>query len=379
MNILILTELGDTHAYAVAEALDRKGARVTLWHTADFPTIAEESILFENGRKAVSVRGPALDLDDFRFDTVWHRRPCFVLDSGRLHPADLEFVDMECGIFRRSLFGLIAPGALWVNDPDAATRAGRKPVQQSIAIDVGLATPATLFSNDPREIRRFLQRYGGQIVYKTFRGVSWRDDETCWTPYTSSITEESLVEEPLLRAVPGIYQELVPKDYELRITVIGHQVLGAKVLSQQTETGRLDWRRSYHELKIEPYEVPPQLAGCCRQVLARLGLVFGCFDFIVTPEGEFVFLEVNEGGQFLFLESYSGLPLLDAFAELLMQGRPDFDWQPDRPGIRYQELHGTVREIHAARARMHVRPPDRSVRETSDTGIAQVLDGQLPA
>lgn len=363
MNILILTELGDTHAYAVAEALGRKGAEVTLWHTADFPTIAEESILFENGRKAVTVKGPALDLNEFRFDTVWRRRPCFVLDKDRLHPADQEFVDLECAIFRRSLFGLIAPGAFWVNDPEAATRADRKPIQQSVAIDVGLATPATLFSNDPREIRDFLARHGGRIVYKTFRGISWRDEETCWAPYTSSLTEELLVEEPLLRAVPGIYQELVPKDHELRITVVGHHVLGAKVLSQQTQTGRLDWRRSYHELQIEPYEVPPQLADCCKEVLARLGLVFGCFDFIVTPGGEFIFLEVNEGGQWLFVEGYSGLPLLDAFSELLFQGRPDFTWRPDQPAIRYRDLYGMVQEMHVERARVHVRPPDRSVRE----------------
>ena len=362
-NILILTELGDTHAYAVAEALDRKGVRATLWHTADFPTVAEETILFEGGQRRVAVRGPLMELSDLGFDTVWYRRPCYVLNDRCLHPADREFADIECGIFRRSLFNLIAPGAFWVNDPDAATRAGRKPVQQSVAMDVGLATPATLFTNDPREIREFISRHGGRIVYKTFRAVSWRDEKTYWAPYTACLTEDSLVSEPLLRAVPGIYQELVPKDHELRITVIGHHVFGAKVLSQQTESGRLDWRRSYHELQIEPCDIPESLADRCREVLARLGLVFGCFDFVVTPEGDFVFLEVNESGQFLFVESYSGLPLLDAFAELLAQGRPDFVWPANRPRVPYTEVQDAVQRALAWRTKTHVQPPDRSVWE----------------
>ena len=41
------------------------------------------------------------------------------------------------------------------------------------------------------------------------------------------------------------------------------------MLSQETETGRLDWRKAYHELRMEPYEVPPGIASRCREVVAR--------------------------------------------------------------------------------------------------------------
>jgi hypothetical protein len=83
-------------------------------------------------------------------------------------------------------------------------------------------------------------------------------------------------------------------------------------------------RRSYAELRMEPCEVEADLGERCVALLARLGFVFGCFDFVVTPEGRAVFLEVNQMGQFLFVEENTGLPLLDAFAEMLVQGRPDF-------------------------------------------------------
>jgi len=362
-NILILTEPGDAHAYAVAEALERKGVDVTLWYTADFPMSAGESILFEDNRRTLSVQGPALDLRDACFDTVWHRRPCYVLDEHRLHPADRDFADLECGVFRRSLFNLLAPQAFWVNPPDAAARAGRKPLQQSAAMEVGLATPATLYTNDPEEIRQFLARHGNRIVYKPFRAISWRDAETYWMPYTSLLTPEDLIEDALLRAVPGIYQELVPKAFELRVTVIGNLVLGAKVLSQATETGRIDWRKAYHELRIEPYDVPPETAARCREVVARLGLVFGCIDLVVTPEGDFVFLEVNEMGQFLFVEHYAGAPLLDAFTEFLIQGQSDFSWRDEEVSVRYEDVLPVVEKRISLSDERHVIPPDRAVWE----------------
>lgn len=362
-KILILTELGDVHAYAVAEAIERKGGSVTLWHTADFPDCSGETILFEGGQLRVSVRGPAMEVEDFRFDTVWHRRPTLGLDGEKLHPADREFASWECRFFRSSLFGLIAPDAFWVNPPEAASRACRKPIQHQVAHEVGMVTPDTAYTNDPEVIRTFLARRGGQAVYKPLHGISWRDGETCWTPYTSVLTEQALVADHLLRAAPGIYQELLPKAHELRVTVLGEHVFGARILSQETQTGRLDWRRSYHELRIEPCSLPEDLAQSCRDLLDRLGLVFGCFDFVVTPDGRFVFLEVNEGGQFLFVERYTDIPLLDAFAEFLLQGRSDFAWSESNIAVRYSELHEAIRQIEEDRARLHVPSPDRSIPE----------------
>lgn len=48
-----------------------------------------------------------------------------------------------------------------------------------------------------------------------------------------------------------------------------------------------------------------------------LKLRFGAFDFIVTPAGEVVFLEVNPSGQWLWLDRVAGLAISDAMADLL--------------------------------------------------------------
>jgi glutathione synthase/RimK-type ligase-like ATP-grasp enzyme len=342
-TVLILTFPGDVHAVAVAVALRRKGAVPVTWFTPDFPMRTGETLAFEGGRLAIRVQGPEVDPGGGRIDAVWNRRPTHAIDFAVLHAADRRFAERSCEVLRRSLFDLLAPEAFWVN-PDPAVRRNSKPLQHAAAVQVGLETPDTLYTNDPGEIRRFLRRQGGRIVYKPLFTPLWKVADEYLSPYTNVVTEETLVEDALLRAAPGIFQALVPKAWELRITVMGHHVLGARVLSQETESGRLDWRKSYAELRMEPCEIAADLAERCIALLARLGFVFGCFDFVVTPEGRTVFLEVNQMGQFLFVEEYTGLPLLDAFAELLIQGRPDFAWSRERAGIRFADVLPEVEE-----------------------------------
>jgi hypothetical protein len=184
------------------------------------------------------------------------------------------------------------------------------------------------------------------------------------------LTAEQLVEDPLLKSSPGIYQELVPKAYELRITMMGRKAFVAKVLSQETEGGKLDWRKSYAELKMESFAVSQDVADACFRLLERLGIVFGCFDFIVTPEGETIFLEVNEMGQFLFVENYTGVPLLDAFCEFLLQASVGFTWRPDQVQVRYPDVREEVVVLAAREAEKHRAPRDLLVREEEQGRLA---------
>lgn len=82
--------------------------------------------------------------------------------------------------------------------------------------------------------------------------------------------------------------------------------------------------------------------------MEELGIVFGCFDFIVTPQGDYVFLEVNEMGQFLFVEEWTGMPLLDAFCSFLTAGNVDYPWDPERVQVRYRDVLGRSPRDHGS-------------------------------
>jgi len=62
-----------------------------------------------------------------------------------------------------------------------------------------------------------------------------------------------------------------------------------------------------------------------RALMRRLGLVYGAIDLRLTPDGRYVFLEINPAGQFLYVEQQTGQPIAAALAALLAAGRGDLN------------------------------------------------------
>jgi len=370
-HILILSIPGDLHAFAVAAALERKGAQSSIWLTSDYPNRAAESIL-------ISQQGTRLEPFDIHgnpiettVDCVWNRRPRHRPPDELVHPADRQFARMQCADFRMGFLSALSleaarRGALCVNPWESCRKSENKIIQQYYAARVGFQIPETLYTNDPDKIRAFLHSSDSGIVYKPLEGVLWADEETEWGYYTRTLDEEDLVDDQALIAAPGIYQRHIAKEYEIRLTMIGNRPYAARILSQEIAEARIDWRRASFgsALRFEAVEVPTELLWKCQQLMNTLGIVFGCFDFIVTPESEYYFLEVNQAGQFLFLEETAGLPVLDAFSEFLLQGCLDFEQETGRPVVRLDAIVDEVSEIVQQQAEIHQRAPVKRIDET---------------
>jgi glutathione synthase/RimK-type ligase-like ATP-grasp enzyme len=118
-----------------------------------------------------------------------------------------------------------------------------------------------------------------------------------------------------------IYQEYIPKSFELRVTCVGRRIFAAKILSQDNARTVVDWRRDQFNLNYEATTLPEKVERKVIRVLKELGLHFGAFDFIVTPEGRCVFLEVNSSGNWLWLEDRLPLPISNAIADWLCAHR----------------------------------------------------------
>ena len=54
-------------------------------------------------------------------------------------------------------------------------------------------------------------------------------------------------------------------------------------------------------------------------MLSYYNLVFGAFDYIVTPQNEWIFLELNPNGQWLWLEEALKLDISNKIIEYLSE------------------------------------------------------------
>lgn len=331
MKVFIFTQPHDEHAVMVQHALKTMDHDVRLFFGADQPSQLGHSIWIDEDQlswKSTDVQTPHA-FDDY--DVVWHRRlqkPR--VPRHRLHPEDYEFSCRENLLFFDALTPLMAKHGWWINPPHAVKRANTKLYQLQLARAIGLMIPRTLCSNCPVDIRAFIkkyQKYG--VIYKPLCPGFWFEEgHQTRISYTSLVTLKQLPKDDLLQLTPGIFQPFIRKKYELRVTCFGSHCVAVKIHSQESKWGKWDWRCMPDEtLKLSPYALPKSVEFQLRALMKALGVVFGCIDMIVTPEGDYVFLEINEQGQFLWIEDYvPETRLLDRFIQFILNRNFYFQW-----------------------------------------------------
>lgn len=319
---LIYTIENDIHASAVKWVAEKTGREVIVWEMTKYPMHKSLSTYIDNQKFNHKNNSDKYELNDYSIKSVWNRRAGKFSINTKLSEQDIKFSENECSRYLESLKKAWFQNAFWVNPISSREYIDNKIPQLLLADQVGLRIPATLCSNDPIEIKSFKEIHK-EIIFKSFHSVAWRDLETM--NYTVQVTDEMLIDGEKLRYSPGIFQEKIDKAYELRVVVIGHTVFAIKINSQDFQETLVDWRRGQMALSYKRVFLPNGIVGRCIKFMEKSGIVFGSFDFIVTKDEEYIFLEVNEQGQFLGYETPEA-PLLHCFTDFLFEARSDFEW-----------------------------------------------------
>lgn len=114
---------------------------------------------------------------------------------------------------------------------------------------------------------------------------------------------------------PIYLQEYIEKQYEVRLTIINNYVYPVKIVT----TNKIDWRKDYQNHKYTIIECPEDITESCLNMMKEYDLKFGAFDFIVTPNNEWFFLEVNPNGQWLWLEKALNLDISNSIINYLLK------------------------------------------------------------
>lgn len=358
MKFLIPTEPDDMHAILVKAALENMDHHVRFLFTADQPTKQKNSIYLNQNSYQWKCSDKFDSISDNDYDVVWWRRARKpYLPKVLTHPSDYQFVVRENTLFFESLTHNMAPNAWWVNSKEAASRAHAKLLQLKIATECGLQIPTTLCSNDPQDIRYFLLKHeDGGVIYKPLCSSFWFEDQSLKAAYTSKISFLDLPSNKVLQFAPGIFQKEIKKKYELRVTCFGDFVVTAKLNSQDHPQGKIDWRAIPDgKMSVEQYTLPADIEEKIKQFMKKMGLVFGSLDFIVSVDEEFFFLEVNEQGQFLWIEEYnSDFKMLDIFIQFLLSQGSSFQWNETKVEHTVEKYRKTMISVMAQNLQRHV-------------------------
>lgn len=319
MNVLLVTRSDDNESVElVRHALKKHRAKGIRFDTDHYPTSVGLSTELTRTRtkRVLHTADGAVDLE--KLHAIWYRR---FLAGGRLPDSLGDMRAASLDESRRQLYGTIAACRCFQLDTlRAVRRCDHKELQLRKAREFGLDIPETLFSNFPDDVRRFAKRVKGPIITKMQHSFAiWRDGVEN-VVFTNTLSADDLENLEGLALSPMTFQEKLEKRVELRATVVGNRVFTAAVDSQALDGAKLDWRKEGMTLldAWSKYELPKPVERSLLKLTKWFGLNYAAADFVVTPDGRTVFLEINAGGEFYWLQRHPGLPIVEALAEVLV-------------------------------------------------------------
>ncbi|MET0838398.1 MAG: MvdC/MvdD family ATP grasp protein [Marmoricola sp.] len=312
--ILLVSHVADDHLAPVLAELDRIGSESAVVDTSLLPAATALSSAHSVHGDRWRLRlpdGAWLDLSDCR--AGWWRRALPPGPDPRVaDPAQAAWAANET--FEATSGFWDAVPITWVSPRRAIETAMMKTWQLPAARAAGLEVPDTLVTSDPDEARAFVDRVGlGRVICKAFSATleNWRETRVVGPEEYALLDQVSVA--------PVIFQELVPAEVDLRITVVGEEFFPAAIHSQELDYP-LDFRLFLETgpgVRMSPAELPRSVEDGLLRLLKSAGLRYGAIDMRRTPEGRHVFLEVNPAGQWRFVEEVTGQPITAAMAQLL--------------------------------------------------------------
>lgn len=324
--VLIISNEHDIHLTPVIEKLSERGVSFFRLNTENLFSKYLIDISYRGGKLIGSITNQ-VSKDSIRIEcitSVWERRPMAPMNTFTpVHEDYLSVIATEQKSFYQQ-FRYALKDIKWIGYPLDDIQASSKIYQKIIAQEVGLKIPKTIITNRLSSLINFTED-GHHFALKPMKADSIQiGDDHQMVFYSRKVSKEqlnSLDENGFINA-PNFIEDYIEKKFEIRLTIVGTSAFAAKIESQAMSEGKgkEDWREGYdHGISFTKINLDAEILNKCITYLKRLNLNFGCFDFVVTNEDEFIFLECNPNGQWLWIEEDTKMDISGAITDWLSQ------------------------------------------------------------
>lgn len=318
MTVVILAEERDISADQMVCALRDLDVPVFRVDTARFPAQLSFNAELRGGNWDGELRTPHRTVELAAVRSIWFRSPTTFQFPRELSATERRHAHTEAKL---GLGGVLASlPVLWVNHPSRLADASYKPAQLAAAAQHGLHVPPTLVTNEEHAVRRFAtESEGGQILTKMLGASSITEEGSRKIAFTRLISSADLMDLRGVGVTAHQFQHWVPKKFDARLISAGERQFAFSIEAGNAES-YVDFRYDYSALTYERIDVPTAVRRGVRRFMAHFQLTYGAFDFVVSPDDRWTFLECNPGGQYGWLEAATDAPLTASLAELLAKG-----------------------------------------------------------
>ncbi|WP_445457473.1 grasp-with-spasm system ATP-grasp peptide maturase [Flavobacterium sp. HNIBRBA15423] len=285
--ILILSENGDLSTTQVIQWLDflkKKWIRINVGDDVDFELIGDDVKFLTNKHN--------FKLSEIQ--SIWFRRGFFSFKfkfSSKISVID-DFLKTEFKKIIEYIYYKLSEKKC-INNIE--TYDVNKLVITSIAKDFNLNTPKDLLFTNPNVFEIVDDK---KYITKSISGLGMFsfEDFTIYN-YTRFINKEK---NTIKSAFPSLIQDYIEKKYELRIFYLNEDFYSMAIFSQQDKTTSVDFRNYNRDIpnRTVPFILPDYIKMKLIQFTKKININCGSIDMIVTPQNEYVFLEINPVGQF---------------------------------------------------------------------------------
>lgn len=328
-------------------ALRLAGQTAVPWYMSEYPGSQTHICTFGNQGTGIVVNDGVSNFSPLDFDVIWLRRPQRPFtESLDAHEEDVPFLDHMGRRYHISLCEYLwfesqqRGDIFWANGYYQATRAESKMVQLSAASRVGWRILPTVVSNDKSTVLDFVA--GGPAVRKSLVTYRWKEEGSIFHGATSTVAHHEVAAAGNIHFYSEIYQRRCDKLYEVRVTFFGNEYFAFKILPPEGED-RIDLRSSHCSSDlVQPTSLTDKQYDLCRRLMRTLDLATATIEFMVDEEGREFFLEVNQAGQFLWVQRhYPDLPVLESFVHFLLGKSAEFRRAPDASRIWYEDVYSS--------------------------------------
>ncbi|WP_320020264.1 grasp-with-spasm system ATP-grasp peptide maturase [Labilibaculum manganireducens] len=186
------------------------------------------------------------------------------------------------------------------------------------AHECGFKIPETIVSESSKISSSFIRKRS--IITKAIGEAMSISQSNSFIDLSTSVVNKITME----IFYPSLLQERIDKWIELRVFVSYDEIYAMAIFSQGNSKTDIDYRNYDRENpnRFVPFHLPKDIEERVLQFMNISGLDTGSIDFILTPEKEYIFLEINPAGNIEMVSEPCNYYLEKRIAEQILERIP---------------------------------------------------------